>query len=99
MLQARVHKSIHSSKDKSGYHTLSAAGGAEEGHEAEQLAIGRDRGHARSTSLDLNKMIASSNVYSDMPAAEPPRPPPVSAPAFSYLLHLFSNFLPSETSG
>lgn len=62
-----------------GYHTLSATNeeGGDEGHGAEQLAIGKERGHGRSTSLDLKKMIPSSDVYSDMPAAEPPRPPPV----------------------
>ncbi|CAI8011382.1 hypothetical protein GBAR_LOCUS7360 [Geodia barretti] len=38
--------------------------------------ISRERGHGRSTSLDLNKMIPGSSVLSDMPAAEPPRPPP-----------------------
>lgn len=71
----------HRSKEKLGYHTLSATdeeGGYEE-RGAEQLAMGKERGHGRSTSLDLKKMIPSSDVYSDMPAAEPPRPPPVSA--------------------
>ena len=46
--------------------------------ELKQFTIGRERGHGRSTSLDLNKMIPGSSVLSDMPAAEPPRPPPVS---------------------
>ena len=81
------------SKDKTGYQALSAAddeeeeeeeGEEEEGEEEEvvsgedETATGRERGHGRSSSLDLNKMIATSSVLSDMPAAEPPRPPPVS---------------------
>lgn len=70
---------VQRSKEKLGYHTLSANDeeGGDEGRGAEQLAIGKERGHGRSTSLDLKKMIPSSDVYSDMPAAEPPRPPPV----------------------
>ena len=84
-LQPSTRRPVHSAKDRSGYLALSAAdeGDAEEEPEAQQSgtqqpAIGRDRGHGRSTSLDLNKMIASSSVFSDMPSAEPPRPPPVS---------------------
>ncbi|CAI8011383.1 Intersectin-1 [Geodia barretti] len=64
---------------KSGYHKLSGAGEDEEGEESKELKqpmISRERGHGRSTSLDLNKMIPGSSVLSDMPAAEPPRPPP-----------------------
>ena len=69
-----------SSKEKAGYQILPAGDEetTEEDRTTEQLAIGRDRGHGRSTSLDLKKMIAGSDVLSDMPAAEPPRPPPVS---------------------
>ena len=65
---------------KSGYHKLSGAGEDEEGEESKELKhplISRERVHGRSTSLDLNKMIPGSSVLSDMPAAEPPRPPPV----------------------
>lgn len=93
---------VYKSKEKLGYHTLSAEDEEEgdEGHGADQLAIGKERGHGRSTSLDLKKMIASSDVYSDMPAAEPPRPPPVSSPHHTpshphTLLYIYS----SETSG
>ena len=86
-LQTSTRRPVHSAKERAGYHALSAADEEEaEGElETEQLAIGRDRGHGRSTSLDLNKMIASSGVFSDMPSAEPPRPPPVSPPPLSHL--------------
>jgi hypothetical protein len=73
------HPHLSMAVSKSGHHKLSGAGVDEEGGESKelkQLTMGRERGHGRSTSLDLNKMIPGSSVLSDMPAAEPPRPPP-----------------------
>ena len=80
ILQPSARRAGRSAKDKAGYLTLSAADeeATEEGPEEGKLGLTRERGHARSSSLDLNKMISGSSVHSDMPAAEPPRPPPVS---------------------
>lgn len=68
--------------EKAGYSALRAAEEekVEEGTVSELNPM-KERGHSRSTSLDLNKMMgaAGSSVYTDVPAAEPPKPPPVGA--------------------
>ena len=65
-----------------------------EGGPASLTLLAREHGHSRSTSLDLNKMMqaAAVSVYSDVPSAEPPKPPPVSSynTACSQLLHVIS---------
>lgn len=69
--------------EKAGYSALKAADEEKEQvlekETMSELNPMRERGHSRSTSLDLNKMMgaAGSSVYTDVPAAEPPKPPPV----------------------